>query len=143
MRKLLVGCALATVWLPAIGWQLQSLDLGERVRQASVILLGVPVEVLERKPTLFAGVGDELRIRVHVCRVLKGSAPEYITVRLGEVMVQTPPGLVLDSPRIWLINGPSDGTEFYAAGNFTSVLDSSNAAAVSVAVAREREIGAQ
>lgn len=138
MRKLLALIALGIACLPALGWQLQPLSLEERVKKSSVVVLGVPVAVLERKPSLFDGAGDELRVQVRVNRVLKGRAPELIVIWFSEAAVQDPPGFVLNSPRVWLLKDASHRGEYLAPAYFTNILESSSESAVLDAVVREQ-----
>lgn len=142
-RVLLLISVLGAYCSAAMGWQLHSLSLEGRVRESSVVILGVPVAVLEKTPSLFGGGGEEWRVRVRVGDVLKGHVPGHVVVRFSDVAVQTPPGFVLDSPRIWLLKESPQVGEFYAPAHYISILDSSNATAALDAVSRDKKSGKQ
>jgi len=77
------------------GWQLKSETLEQRVRDASLIVVGKVATVHSRTASPIMGVGDSWRVSLRVSALLKGRAPKVLQVTFVDAAVQDFPPFVL------------------------------------------------
>ena len=75
-----------------LGWQLAAKTLDERVRDASLIVVGKVAAIHSRTASPIAGVGDSWRVSLRVSDLLKGKAPKELQVTFVDAAT---PGLPL------------------------------------------------
>jgi len=110
--------------LPSVllGWQLLAKTLEERVRDASLIVVGSVSTIHSRTPSPIMGVGDSWRVTLRVSALLKGTVPEVFQVTFVDVTVQDFPSFRPDQDRVWLLKATADPGLFYAPASYQSVL---------------------
>jgi hypothetical protein len=110
--------------LPSVvlGWQLSSETLEQRVRDASLIVVGKVAAVHSRTTSPIAGVGDAWRVGIRVSALLKGSAPKVLQVTFVDAAIQDFPSFRPDQDRVWLLKATSDPGLFSAPASYESVL---------------------
>ena len=105
-----------------LGWQLSSATLEQRVREASLIVVGNVAAVHSRTASPIAGVGDAWRVGLRVSAVLKGTAPKALQVTFVDVAVQDLASFRPDQDRVWLLKATSEPGLFGAPASYESVL---------------------
>jgi hypothetical protein len=119
-----ICAALLVLFLPGVilGVELASRTLDERVRDASLIVVGRVAATHSRAPSLIMGVGDTWRVSLRMSAVLKGKAPEALQVTFADVAVQDFPSFRPDQERVWLLTATSEPGLFSAPVWYESVL---------------------
>jgi hypothetical protein len=125
-----ICAALLFLLLPGVilGFQLSSRTLEERVRDASLIVVGRVAATHSRAPSPIMGVGDTWRVSLRISAVLKGKAPEALQVTFADVAVQDFPSFRPDQARVWLLTATSEPGLFSAPASYESVLAATEAA---------------
>jgi hypothetical protein len=125
-----IYAALLVLLLPGVilGFQLASRTLEERVRDASLIVVGSVAATHSRTTSLIMGVGDVWRVSLRVSAVLKGKVPEGMQVTFVDVAVQDFPSFRPDQERVWLLTATSEPGLFSAPASYESVLVAAEAA---------------
>ena len=119
-----VCAALLLLLLPGVilGFQLTSRTLEERVRNASLIVVGRVAATHSRAPSPIMGVGDSWRVGIRVSAVLKGKAPQALQATFVDVAVEDFPSFRPDQDRVWLLTATSEPGLFNAPASYESVL---------------------
>jgi hypothetical protein len=125
-----ICAALLLLLLPGVilGFQLTSRTLEERVRDASLIVVGRVAATHSRTPSPIMGVGDSWRVGIRVSAVLKGKAPQALQVTFVDVAVEDFPSFRPDQDRVWLLTATSEPNLFNAPASYESVLVATEAA---------------
>jgi hypothetical protein len=105
-----------------LGWELASKTLEERVRDASLIVVGKVAAIHSRTASPIAGIGDSWRVSLRVSDLLKGKAPKGLQVTFVDVAVQDFPSFRPDQDRVWLLKATTDPGLFSAPASYESVL---------------------
>jgi hypothetical protein len=110
--------------LPSVllGWTLSAKTLEERVRDASLIVVGRVAAIHSRTPSPIAGVGESWRVSLRVSALLKGRAPKVLQVTFVEATVQDFASFRPHEDRVWLLNATADPGLFNAPASYESVL---------------------
>lgn len=127
-----ICAALLLLLLPGVilGFQLASRTLEERVRDASLIVVGRVAATHSRAPSPIMGVGDTWRVSLGISAVLKGKAPEAFQVTFANVAVQDFPSFHPTQERVWLLTATSEPGLFNAPVHYESVLVATEAARI-------------
>jgi hypothetical protein len=125
-----ICAALLLLLLPGVilGFQLSSRTLEERVRDASLIVVGRVAATHSRTPSPIMGVGDSWRVGIRVSAVLKGKAPQALQATFVDVAVEDFPSFRPDQDRVWLLSATSEPGLFNAPASYESVLVATEAA---------------
>ncbi len=110
----------------AEAWQLNPMSLEDRVRDASLVVVGTVERVHSRRPSDFAGVGDVWTVSLRVNRTLKGTAPsDTIHTTFSDVAVEDMPNFNPAAAHVYLLSrasGASPRPSFSAPASYLSVL---------------------
>ena len=110
----------------AVAWQLNPMSLEDRVRDASLVVVGTVERVHSRRPSDIAGVGNVWTVSLRVNRALKGTAPsDTLHITFSEVAVEDMPNFDPAAAHVYLLNrasGGSDRPSFSAPASYLSVL---------------------
>lgn len=105
-----------------VGWQLSSRTLEERVRDASLIVVGRVAAIHSRTPSPIMGVGDSWRVGLRVSALLKGRAPKVLTVTFVDAAVQDFSSFRPRQDHVWLLDATAAPGLFNAPASYESVL---------------------
>jgi hypothetical protein len=132
MTRRICAALLLLLLLPGVilGFQLSSRTLEERVRDASLIVVGRVAATHSRTLSPIMGVGDTWRVSIQISAVLKGKAPEALQVTFVDAAVQDFPSFRPNQDRVWLLTATSDPGLFHAPASYESVLVATEAAHV-------------
>ena len=103
-------------------WQLSPKSLGERVDDATVIVVAKIGDVHARSPSPIAGVGEVWEVSLRVSRTLKGSLPASARVTFVDVAVQDRADFQPSQERLWLLKGTASSALLSAPASYESVL---------------------
>ena len=104
------------------GWELSSKTLEERVRDASLIVVGRVAAIHSRTLSPIVGVGNSWRVSLRVSASLKGKVPKAMQVTFVDVAVQDFPSFRPQQDRVWLLKATADPGLFMAPASYESVL---------------------
>jgi hypothetical protein len=129
---------LLVLLLPGIllGWELSSKTLEERVRDASLIVVGKVAAIHSRTPSPIVGVGNSWRVSLRVLAVLKGRAPKMLQATFVDATVQDFPSFRPQQDRVWLLKATADPRLFMAPASYESVLVATEAPRVRALISR-------
>ena len=118
----LVACLVAALPSVVAAWELSDKTLEERVKDASLIVVGRIAVTHSRKASPIAGVGEVWDITLRVTRTLKGKPPSVLRATFVEVAVQDWQTFRPVHERVWLLKATSDPKLFAAPASYESVL---------------------
>jgi hypothetical protein len=96
--------------------------LGERVDDATVIVVAKIGDIHARSPSPIAGVGEVWEVSLQVSRTLKGSMPASARVTFVDVAVQDRAEFQPSQERLWLLKGTTSTALLSAPASYESVL---------------------